>query len=170
MSSQVQKSVLAELGITKLAVPAHSTTSGDRVRAILRSEQLTGVFLLGDHPRLESELRALEIRFQVLTEGEAVPAHVFVLEEHHGFWGSVNKESGGVRDVDFARDNVGAARVLLGHLYPEFRHEFSVRPVEVTVRNTVQPTVVESAAAASMAKAASELADLGLFKQPKTGA
>lgn len=139
MSSHSRKSVLAELGITKLAIPAGSNTTADRVHAILHSEKLTGVFLLGDHPRLEAELHARGIRVAVLAEGETVPSHVFVLEEHHGFWGSVNRETGVVRDVEFAMDSAGAVRVLLGHLYPEFRHEYSVHPVTVQVRPKVQP-------------------------------
>jgi hypothetical protein len=133
MSPQKPKSVLAELGFTKLAILANSGTTGDRVSAILESEKLTGVFLIGDHPRLLAELRELKISAHVLGAGEWVPSHVFVLEEHHGFWGSVHLESGGVWEVNFAQDNVGAARVLLGHLYPEYRSEYSVQPVSVQV-------------------------------------
>jgi hypothetical protein len=139
MSQQAPKKVLTELGFTKLAVPAHSQTTGDRVRAILQSESLTGVFLIGDNPRLQAELDDLGIRVNVLGDNETVPNHVFMLEEHQGFWGSVNLETGVVRDVDFAMDSVGAVRALLGHLYPEFRHEYAVRPVAVQVMNKVSP-------------------------------
>lgn len=128
---------------TKLAFLATEQASTARlVQVVGNSENLTDVYLVGTNAaRLARLQESGHSVHQVATLAE-LPPDVFLWFSHEGFWGTVNKESGAIRDVGFGEDSLSADTVLLAAYTPAYRELFTVIPVDVAVHHSAPRRVL----------------------------
>lgn len=91
------------------------------------------VYLLKPKAKLVDDLRASGMVVHTLESVNDVPSDVFHFYVREGFWATVHKETGYIRDVSFAENSHQATVILLSSYKESYREEFTVKPVDVKV-------------------------------------
>lgn len=128
----------------KLAFLAKEQNSHSRLIQVCENQEdlVRGpieVFLVGENPALLAALQANGRAVSQVATRIELPADVFVWFGHEGFWATVNRETGRIRNVGFAEDSLQADTILLSDYAPGYREQFTVKPVEVTIVPDPQP-------------------------------
>lgn len=128
---------------SKIAFLANEPESADRlVQVIGHQKGFTEVYLVGENAALLQRLQEGGHPVQRVATLSELPPDVFLWYSHEGFWGTVHKESGAIRDVGFSEDSLSADTILLAAYKPGYRELFTVMPVDVAVRRSAPQRVI----------------------------
>jgi glycerophosphoryl diester phosphodiesterase len=117
--------------ITKIAFRADVVISLHRALQIVKDEECTDVYIIGDNPERVAQLRAAGLTVHQVATREELPADVFYFFLHKGVWAVMHTETDSLRDVGISFDSIMANRVLLNRFAPEYAKQFHVVPVSV---------------------------------------